>query len=109
MERRGKVGNGGDRRARKVDSGVGRKGDDKQKVRGLRQTLLEEHSVQANICFYTNIEPQGDTMMDSRNNEGIIRTGYQNVRSVVLGLGLEVATEIDVIATLGANVQGISE
>ena len=84
-----------------VNGKAGKKGNNKRKGGGLRPSLLNEHSVQAKVCFYTNIEPQGNVLLDIRGNNGTTRVGYQNVRGVGLGSGLEVATEIDVISTFG--------
>ena len=48
-------------------------------------------------CMFTNIEPAGDLMVTRRQNDGIHRMGYQNIRGTTLNSRLEIPEELDVM------------
>ena len=77
--------------------------------RRFRQTRLREYSSEANVCIHTNIEPAGDPLVPRVHNDGLTRSGYQNIRGSDLDSGLEVATEVDTMYEIGSDIQGLSE
>ena len=72
-----------------------------------RQQRLHELNIDKKR--YENIDPSGDPMPERINGDGIIRYGYQNIRGSEMNRGLQLATEVDMMADLGVNVQGLSE
>ena len=60
-------------------------------------------------CRFTNIESIGDLMVAIRENYGIHRMGYQNIRGTTLDSGLMIQEELDVMKELGIDTQGMSE
>ena len=70
---------------------------------------LREYSAQANVCIHANIAPAGDPLVPRHHNDGITRSGYQNIRGSDIDSGLEIATEVDTMHDIGSDVQGLSE
>ena len=60
-------------------------------------------------CTFTNIESAGDPMVTRRENDGIHRMGYQNIRGTTLNSGLEILEELDGMRELGIDTQGMSK
>jgi len=72
----------------------------------------EQHTIDewaGEECMFTNIGPAGDPMVIWRENDGIHRMGYQNIRGITLNSGLEIPEELDVMRELGIDTQGMSE
>ena len=63
----------------------------------------EQHTIDewaGEECMFTNIGPAGDPMVIWRENDGIHRMGYQNIRGITLNSGLEIPEELDVMREL---------
>ena len=60
-------------------------------------------------CKFTNIEPVGDPMVARRENDGIHRMVYQNIRGTTLNSGVEIPEELDVMKELRIDTQCMSE
>jgi len=58
---------------------------------------------------YKNIEPAGDRLVRRREDDGILRVGYNNMGGISLGKGFQVIEEIESIAECGMDIQGYSE
>ena len=56
-----------------------------------------------------NIEAYGDPLVEREEDDGLIRLGYQNIRTSELNCGFEITPEIDAMQEVGTDVQGMSE
>ena len=78
----------------------------RQPNRDMKQRSLNEWNIAKSL---DNIEATGDPLRERSEQDGIIRIGYHNIRGSGIDAGLEITEELEAIADIRTDIQGMSE